>query len=483
MYLKDIKTKENYRKKDLASFHYRKGKGSLTKSILGNEGDAERSENVYAAERTVEVLKKTGKQIGKTAKKGIRVAGRAIAGRISDEKSNTDRKDIRKANGIKDKALVNVEKSQNEINNNVLKGTALVTAGTIGKVAKWLKRIGSTVFLAGGSGIMVFMIIVLSVLTYLFSGFSYSRNGTDINALMSEAGNRYRQELEDIKGSIEHDSVEITEDIYSWHEILSLYQIYSVKSSDDVTDEMESFWGLYRSTYTIVSETEEAIVVSEIEHVDHDGNTETVTVEEKKIVLHIDVRKKDIETVFQELGFTAEDRELYYMYLENDSAQLMSLFGSGVGNSSIVEIARREIGYTGGEKYWRAYGFTRHAAWCACFVTWCANEAGLIEEGKVPRYALCLNGVKWFKNKGKWLDKGIVPETGMIIFYDRRAGNGYGQDGRSDHTGIVEKVEGNYVYTIEGNWGDKVDTRKVRLDDKTILGYGYYKKDIQQRND
>ena len=472
--MKDIKTKESYKKKDLAGFRYRKGKGSLTKSMLGNEGDTERSENVYATERTVEVVKKTGKQIGKAAKKGIRAAGRAIARNISNEKSNTDRKDIGKTKGIKDKALVNVEKSQNEINNNVLKGTALVTAGTIGKVAKWLRKIGSTVFLAGGSGIMVFMIIVLSVLTYLFSGFSYSRNGTDMTALISEAGNRYRQELEDIKGSIEHDSVEITEDIYSWHEILSLYQIHSVKNSDDVTNEMESFWELYRSTYDIVSGAQETVDVSEIEHVDHDGNTEMVTVEEKNTVLQIDVRKKDIETVFQELGFTAEDRELYYMYLENDSAQLMSLFGGRQGNSTLVEIARIEIGYTGGEKYWRAYGFTRHAAWCACFVTWCADEAGLIEEGKVPRYALCLNGVKWFKNKGRWLDKGTVPEAGMIIFYDRRAGNGYGQDGRSDHTGIVEKVEGNYVYTIEGNWGDKVDTRKVRLDDKTIIGYGMY---------
>ena len=191
--MKDIKTKESYRKKDLASFHYRKGKGSLPKSMLGNEGDTERSENVYAAERTVEVVKKTGKQIGKTAKKGIRVAGRAIAGSMNDKKSNADRRDIRKTKGIKDKAFVNMEKSQNEINNNVLKGTALVTAGTIGKVAKWLKKIGSTIFLAGGSGIMVFMIIVLSVLTYLFSGFSYSRNGTNMNALISEAGNRYRQ--------------------------------------------------------------------------------------------------------------------------------------------------------------------------------------------------------------------------------------------------------------------------------------------------
>ena len=42
----------------------------------------------------------------------------------------------------------------------------------------------------------------------------------------------------------------------------------------------------------------------------------------------------------------------------------------------------------------------------------------------------------------------------MIIFFDWDDENG--QDGLSDHTGIVEKVENGRVYTIEGNSGDSV---------------------------
>lgn len=38
----------------------------------------------------------------------------------------------------------------------------------------------------------------------------------------------------------------------------------------------------------------------------------------------------------------------------------------------------------------------------------------------------------------------------MIIFFDWPDENGV-QDGSSDHVGIVEKVEGGRVYTIEGN--------------------------------
>ena len=42
----------------------------------------------------------------------------------------------------------------------------------------------------------------------------------------------------------------------------------------------------------------------------------------------------------------------------------------------------------------------------------------------------------------------------MIIFFDWADESG--QDGLSDHTGIVQKVENGRVYTVEGNSGDSV---------------------------
>ena len=45
----------------------------------------------------------------------------------------------------------------------------------------------------------------------------------------------------------------------------------------------------------------------------------------------------------------------------------------------------------------------------------------------------------------------------MIIFFDYPDD---GLDGKPDHTAIVEKVEGGRVYTVEGNYNDKVDVFK-----------------------
>ena len=42
----------------------------------------------------------------------------------------------------------------------------------------------------------------------------------------------------------------------------------------------------------------------------------------------------------------------------------------------------------------------------------------------------------------------------------------------STHTGLVEKVEGGCVYTIEGNSSDQVCRRRYALTDSCILGYG-----------
>ena len=67
-----------------------------------------------------------------------------------------------------------------------------------------------------------------------------------------------------------------------------------------------------------------------------------------------------------------------------------------------------------------------------------------------------MNGVARFQERDQWLDGSATPSPGMIIFYDWDSPNGESgsQDGLSDHTGIVEKVENGSVYTVEGNSGD-----------------------------
>lgn len=85
-----------------------------------------------------------------------------------------------------------------------------------------------------------------------------------------------------------------------------------------------------------------------------------------------------------------------------------------------------------------------------------------------------MNGVAWFKEHNQWIDGSETPSPGMIIFYDWDSPNGESgpQDGESDHTGIVEKVENGIVYTVEGNSGDACRQRQRAVGDYEILGYG-----------
>ncbi len=139
------------------------------------------------------------------------------------------------------------------------------------------------------------------------------------------------------------------------------------------------------------------------------------------------------------------------------------LFG---GNGQIVSVALTQLGNQGGQKFWSWYGFDSHVAWCACFASWCGDQAGLIESGKMPKFSLCDDGIAWFQSKGKWKSRGYSPAPGTLIFFD------WNGDGTSDHVGIVEKIEGSTVYTVEGNSSDAVNQRSYDINNGTIMGYG-----------
>ena len=138
----------------------------------------------------------------------------------------------------------------------------------------------------------------------------------------------------------------------------------------------------------------------------------------------------------------------------------------------IVEVARSQIGNVGGEPYWSWYGFTERVDWCACFVSWCANQCGYIEAGVIPKFSGCEWGVYWFRQHDQWAGRNITPTTGMIIFFDWEDEEGGGLDGGADHVGIVERVESGRVYTIEGNTADSCRERSYPLEHFEILGYG-----------
>lgn len=127
-------------------------------------------------------------------------------------------------------------------------------------------------------------------------------------------------------------------------------------------------------------------------------------------------------------------------------------------------------------KYGAWYGMNGPSAyWCHMFVSWCAAQSG--NANIVPKTASCYNGRDWFKARGRFhLRQGYTPKPGDIVYYSTAqypAGGG--------HVGIVEKVVGNTVYTIEGNTsgasgvvsnGGGVAKKSYSLSYSKIYGYG-----------
>ena len=65
-----------------------------------------------------------------------------------------------------------------------------------------------------------------------------------------------------------------------------------------------------------------------------------------------------------------------------------------------------------------------------------------------------------------WRERGAEPIPGDYVFFD--------WDGRNDPDGVgaVLCVEGNFLYTIEGNSGGRVAVQRYSLSDSRIVGYG-----------
>jgi len=137
------------------------------------------------------------------------------------------------------------------------------------------------------------------------------------------------------------------------------------------------------------------------------------------------------------------------------------------GGERIVQIALQEENNTSGEKYWKYVMGSQFVngdvtPWCACFVSWCANEAGLIDSGIVPKAAAVRAYHKFYADKGRfhYATESYTPQPGDFIVF-----------GSDEHIGIVQYVEDERVVTIEGNTSDAVHSRSYPIGSSYITGY------------
>lgn len=114
-------------------------------------------------------------------------------------------------------------------------------------------------------------------------------------------------------------------------------------------------------------------------------------------------------------------------------------------------------------------GWNQYTPWCACFLSWAADQKKASIDGNPPRFANVDTGMEGFQKNGKWRapnDKVNKPIPGDYVFFD------WDRDSDPDHVGAVLCVKGDYLYTIEGNSGGKVAVNCYPKNDPRIMGYG-----------
>ena len=352
-----------------------------------------------------------------------------------------------------------------------------------------------TAVTAGGSAAMFFLVMILLIALLAGSVFAIflpsddSDDGMNMRTAIHSIEEEYSDRIEEIKADYTYDEVEISGSRAPWRDILA---VYAVKVSTDpenpqevVTMDLshlmilrEVFWDMNEISEYTESVTETEYVESE----DEEGNPVTETIETEWTILHITVTHWSAAEQAQRYSFSEDRLAQLEELLSPQYASLWNdvLYGTHSGNSDLVAVALSQIGNTG-ETYWTYMGYTDRVEWCACFVSWCANECGYIENGTLPKTGSCSTGVAWFQTHSRWQGRTYIneqgetvpyiPDPGDIIYFDWDRSS-EGQNGSPDHVGIVEKVENGYIFTIEGNSGDLVSSNTWAIGYYEVFGYG-----------
>ncbi|MGD9734000.1 MAG: CHAP domain-containing protein [Solirubrobacterales bacterium] len=126
---------------------------------------------------------------------------------------------------------------------------------------------------------------------------------------------------------------------------------------------------------------------------------------------------------------------------------------SGSGDASGLEIVRIAQGQLGTPEEPLGSNCTKYGPcveWCALFVAWVWQRAGIEMAGGTAPYAYSGTFYNWVKEHGgRVLPRGATPSPGDAVLF------GWGPTA-TEHIGIVERVFGGAIATIDGNYGDRV---------------------------
>lgn len=437
--------------------------GNKTIKTVGKGSAKTAQKTVKTAERTAKTTIKTTKQAAKAAQKAAKASAKAAQKAAQAAKATA-------------KAVIAGVKA-------AVKAVAAVIKAIIAAVK------GLIAAIAAGGWVAVLIIVILCLIGMLiFSIYGIFASGEDSGTGMSMQtavqgiNADYDAQLQAAKDRVSYDELEMSGSRAVWKDVLAIYAI-KMNTDQDSPQEVATmdaskmqilndiFWEMNKINTRTESKTETQIIETD----DGQGNIVETESTVTKTYLYITVSHKTVEEMAAQYGFSQEQKEYLAELLKEENNPLWAsvLYGISYSDNQIVTAALSQVGNVGGEPYWSWYGFDSRVEWCACFVSWCANECGYIDTGIIPKFAGCVNGVQWFQERGRWTDGSEEPEPGMIIFFDwDNKGQSGPQDGLADHVGIVEKVENGIVYTVEGNYGDRCKINEYEIGHYEILGYG-----------
>lgn len=430
--------------------------GKKTIKTVGKGSAKTAQKTVKTAERTAKTAIKTTQQTAKAAQKTAKASAKAA--QRAAQAAKTTAKAV--AAGIK--------------------AAVKATIAAVKAIIAATKALIAAIAAGGWIAVVVIIVICLvalllgSVFGIFFSG-EDSGTGMSMQTVVQEINAEYDAKLQEEKNSVSYDVLEMSGSRAVWKDVLAVYTVKTntdqdnpqeVATMDDSKKQIlkDIFWEMNTISSRTESKTETQITETDDGH----GNIVQTETTVTRTYLYITVSHKTVSEMASQYGFNQEQKDYLAELLKDENNSLWSavLYGISYSDGEIVTVALSQVGNVGGEPYWSWYGFNSRVEWCACFVSWCANECSYIDTGVIPKFAGCVNGAQWFQDRGQWQDGSAEPVPGMIIFFDWEG------DGETDHVGIVERVENGTVYTVEGNSGDSCKLNSYAVGSSVIYGYG-----------
>ena len=399
-----------------------KGKQNFEKT---KENISKGKVQIIKAQKGIKNIKRKGKITIKKTKRNVKKFQNGI--KSAQNKIKTAKRTVKTTKQVA-KTSVKVLQKTAQMTKQAVKTTikaiqvAIKTTIAIIKAIILATKALISAIIAGGwvAVVIIVVICLIAMLCTSIFGIFFSNEDEvgemNMSSVIRELNTEFTNKITEIQKNTGHDEFEINSNKAQWKDILSLYTVIisngeeqtEVVTLDDnkINKLKEIFWQMN----TINSRVDE--IEKEYEITDENGNTK---IEKKKIkMLHIDVTSKSLQEMIELYNLNPKQKEQLAELQKEEYNSMWSymLAGATGGSNDIVEVAKQYIGNVGGQPFWSWYGFSNRVEWCACFVSFCANECGYIEAGIIPKFANCQSeGVAWFQTCGLWQDRSYTPKA------------------------------------------------------------------------